>query len=276
MSTRVSSWVWHDAPKTVTGNDLIVLLALADVADDNGRCRYITEDEGLTYRSLERKARVSKSTVIRTVGRLREAGLIDQVPGSKGRPNEFRVLVPWAEVTGVNLTPNVSESGGSVTPNAADSVSSESTFGVNPDSRSSLKRIDVNKSTSKTTSSKGSRLPEDWKPGPGELAYAAEHAPSIDIERTVEDFVDYWVSIPGQRGVRLDWSRTWQTWVRRAHDRNVERGWVAPAVSVARPAADVQRDAWLAARGVTYEEFLERKNEPGWLASLESSVRRAS
>ena len=70
-------------------------------------------------------------------------------------------------------------------------------------------------------------MPEDWQPAPGEVAYAREHAPSIDIARTVEDFVDYWVSIPGQRGVRLDWSRTWQTWVRRAHDRNVERGWSA-------------------------------------------------
>lgn len=275
MSTRVSSWVWHDAPKTVTGNDLIVLLALADVADDNGRCRYMTDDEGLTYRSLERKARVSKSTVIRTVARLREQGLIDQIRGAKGRPNEFRVLVPWASSTGVNLTPKASDSVSSVT----DSVSSEDVFGVNSDDRSSYRRIDVVNVAKKASSPKGSRLSEEWKPAPGEVAYAREHAPSVDVSREAENFVDYWVAVAGQRGVKLDWSRTWQTWVRRAHERNVERGWVAPAQVRSLPAAsgvDEARDRWLAERGVPLEEYLERKDEPGWLASLERHARKVS
>ncbi len=41
MSVKVSSWVWHDVRAAqVKGNEMLALLALADVADDDGRCRF--------------------------------------------------------------------------------------------------------------------------------------------------------------------------------------------------------------------------------------------
>ncbi len=31
-------------------------------------------------------------------------------------------------------------------------------------------------------------------------------------------FRDYWIAVPGQKGVKLDWFATWRNWCRRAAD----------------------------------------------------------
>ena len=144
MSVKVSSWVWHgEETAEISGNEMILLLALADVADDNGRCRFVADDDDLTYPTLARKARVSTRTIIRMIASLRESGLLDQVKGTKSRPNEFQIMVPWAQAFGDNLAQNESGSGDSLAPNIADSVTPVTLFGDNPGARSSLKRIDV-------------------------------------------------------------------------------------------------------------------------------------
>lgn len=138
MSVKVSSWVWHgDETSELSGNEMILMLALADVADDSGRCRFLADDEDLSYGSLSRKARVSRSTLIRLLTKLREVGLVEQAKGVKGRPNEFRIVVPWASGFGSNLEPNAKDSVSS----GANEVSSEPGFGLISDVRSSS--IDV-------------------------------------------------------------------------------------------------------------------------------------
>lgn len=139
MSVKVSSWVWHGAEcAELAGNEMILLLALADVADDNGRCRFMTEDDDLSYAGLARKARVSRSTVIRIMAKLREAGLVEQVAGVKGRPNDIGIRVPWSQKSGSNLEPKQDS-----VSRATDSVSTPTLFGVTADVDSSLIRIDV-------------------------------------------------------------------------------------------------------------------------------------
>jgi len=62
---------------------------------------------------------------------------------------------------------------------------------------------------------RGCRLPADWKPNTEEVAYCKQTRPDLDPARVAEDFSDYWHSIPGQKGVKLDWSATWRGWVRK-------------------------------------------------------------
>lgn len=48
---------------------------------------------------------------------------------------------------------------------------------------------------------------------------AALSVRAIDIEeikRVFDEFRDYWVAVPGAKGVKLDWLATWRNWVRRA------------------------------------------------------------
>lgn len=136
MSVKVSSWVWHgDETADLNGNEMILMLALADVAADDGRCIYLSDDEELTYAGLASKARVDRRTVIRLVGKLRERGLLEQTKGRKGQPNEFTIAVPWR--SGDKLSPQDSVTAGT------DSVTAGAGFGDKAGNHSSYRRTDV-------------------------------------------------------------------------------------------------------------------------------------
>lgn len=74
------------------------------------------------------------------------------------------------------------------------------------------KRREENKEAKPST--RGSRLKEDWKPSDELLAWAKKERPDLVIERTIDTFVDYWVAVPGSKGVKNDWDRTFKNWVR--------------------------------------------------------------
>jgi hypothetical protein len=60
---------------------------------------------------------------------------------------------------------------------------------------------------------RGSRLnstvfPEDWK------VFCLTERSDLDPEKTFASFADHWKSVPGTKGVKLDWDATWRNWVR--------------------------------------------------------------
>lgn len=59
---------------------------------------------------------------------------------------------------------------------------------------------------------RGNRLDPEFFPLPYLMPQAK--AIGIDYEKMLEDFIDYWVARPGEGGVKLDWQRTWNRWVR--------------------------------------------------------------
>jgi hypothetical protein len=61
---------------------------------------------------------------------------------------------------------------------------------------------------------RGTRLPRDWKPSPEEHAYCVERRPDLSPDAVIENFRDFWVAQPGQKGVKTDWPATWKRWVR--------------------------------------------------------------
>ena len=65
---------------------------------------------------------------------------------------------------------------------------------------------------------RGGRLPEDWRLSAEQIEWAIGAQPTWDAEHALkvgEAFRDHWRSIPGSRGVKLDWDATWRNWVRR-------------------------------------------------------------
>lgn len=74
MSIAVMTNVWEHSPST--GNELVVLLALADSADDEGKC-------WPGVQRLAAKARVHRATVFRLLGCLRDSGeiIVERRPG---------------------------------------------------------------------------------------------------------------------------------------------------------------------------------------------------
>ncbi|MEV8023691.1 helix-turn-helix domain-containing protein [Microbacterium sp. NPDC080220] len=140
MSVKVSSWVWHgDETAGLSGNEMILMLALADVADDNGRCRYLADEDDLSYGGLARKVRVDRRTIERLIPKLRLQGLLGMKRGSKTTPNEFRLVVPWAKTTTDKVSGNDSDAPTAV----QDSPTAVHAFTDTSGDRSSYQRIDV-------------------------------------------------------------------------------------------------------------------------------------
>lgn len=75
MSIKIMSWVWEHSP--YKGEALLIHLAVADYANDQGMC-------WPTQETLAQKARCSTEHVRRVVKRMQEDGYISIVAASKG------------------------------------------------------------------------------------------------------------------------------------------------------------------------------------------------
>lgn len=64
------------------------------------------------------------------------------------------------------------------------------------------------------TSTQGHRLPADWWPDAADCTYCT--GLGLNIERTADEFRDYWHAEAGQRARKVNWSLAWKRWCRRA------------------------------------------------------------
>jgi hypothetical protein len=77
------------------------------------------------------------------------------------------------------------------------------------------KRSEVNRSEEKRSSARrGSRLQPGFVPPDSWLEFCKEERKDLDPFETYNSFHDYWTSVPGQKGSKLDWEATWRNWVR--------------------------------------------------------------
>lgn len=64
-------------------------------------------------------------------------------------------------------------------------------------------------------SPRGHRLPEDWQPSEQDREFARGHGFSErEIDDAAGEFRDHWRDQPGQRGVKVSWSGTWNNRIR--------------------------------------------------------------
>ncbi len=70
----------------------------------------------------------------------------------------------------------------------------------------------------------GKRLPEDWSPSEEEILFCKTARPELDWREVVERFRDYWISQPGARGRKINWTATWRNWVRNEGPVRPKRG----------------------------------------------------
>lgn len=86
--------------------------------------------------------------------------------------------------------------------------------------KNNLTVIQKGNNDSGKSSKRGTRLPDDWKPSDKLMGWAlGENIDSLTIERETAKFKDWWPAQPGQKGVKLDWDRTWKNWLRTAKER---------------------------------------------------------
>jgi hypothetical protein len=63
--------------------------------------------------------------------------------------------------------------------------------------------------------SRGTRLDKTSRLSDDDRQFARDNGMTeARIDQSWAEFIDYWISVPGQRGVKLDWSATWRNRVR--------------------------------------------------------------
>jgi hypothetical protein len=113
MSNKTEAWVWHDAAtENLNLRDFVVLLALADIADDDGFVRFAKrkphgrrrddltaeEQERLgDQKALAKKAHMSIATFRRATHDLESLGLLEISRATATAVNEYRVLMTTAQ-----------------------------------------------------------------------------------------------------------------------------------------------------------------------------------
>ena len=62
---------------------------------------------------------------------------------------------------------------------------------------------------------RGTRLPADCILPVEWHAFCKQERPDLLPRQVFDEFKDYWIAQPGQKGVKTDWDATWRNWVRR-------------------------------------------------------------
>jgi hypothetical protein len=83
---------------------------------------------------------------------------------------------------------------------------------------------------------RGSRLPDDWKPSEELLAFANREGFNVpDAERDLMKFANHFHAASGAKGVKVDWEKTAKNWLLRSADERRSRGPPRLAYSNDRP-----------------------------------------
>lgn len=92
---------------------------------------------------------------------------------------------------------------------------------------------------------RGARLPDGWGPSEAVREWARSEFPAVNLDVVLAEFADYWRSVPGQRGTKLDWDATFRNRVREVSERQsrIPRGThrESAADRVARRNAEAER-----------------------------------
>lgn len=58
------------------------------------------------------------------------------------------------------------------------------------------------------------QLPDNWK------SFCLEKRPDLNPFELFDAFRDWWIAMPGSKGLKLDWTATWRNWVRNQKKEN--------------------------------------------------------
>lgn len=203
MSVKVTNWVWHDpATAHLRGNAFTALLALADIADDEGHVIY-AKGEKRSQGALAKKARMSVATFRRMAESLAGQGLLEVTRESQRTENAYRIL----------MTAQSERSG--VSGHTAQIERSERSLGERSSTVTPLiGRSDVD-DVGDTALKRGTRIPDQFIVTADMWAWAAEKCPLVDSRRSTEMFVNHWRAKTGRDATKKDWPATWRNWLLR-------------------------------------------------------------
>lgn len=221
---------WARGVRGVTSTQKLVLLLLADTANDYGdawpSALALAEDSGLSDRAvrnaldaLERHGLIEGQ---RELGRAtRWCVRVGSEPRSDpseppAAPTEPRSdpSEPDAPRNHVPTTPEPDDVGPRNVVQGGSEPRSDRTL-INP--QKNPQGTPIGDAAVAAPPRRGSRLPADWWPD-DELAGYADQL-GLDPRGVAENFRDYWHAKAGKDATKLDWAATWRGWCRRDAER---------------------------------------------------------
>lgn len=219
MSVHVSSWVWKHS--TTKGNDRLVLLALADIADDAGVC-------WPSVSHIASKTLLHEQTVRTRLKALKAAGELawEDRPGTS---NRFRVVMATPTKS---ATPSDFLGGRKALTDPSEKDYPTPTNGSVDTPTNSFRRGTVIDTplTHQDTSDEvedefeldipsGSKtpitLPKPWVLTAEMKQWAATQTPLVDVVEATREFVEYWREGEGKGKRKKNWVLTWRNWMKR-------------------------------------------------------------
>lgn len=205
------------------GNDLLMLLAIADFSDDDGNAYP-------SVQTLAEKCRMKSRNANLILASLRQSGELEirQNEGPSGT-NRYRIVLPSQppqESTGVQKSTGMQI----LTQTPVETYTQTPVETYRPPVETYPKPLQ--KSTDEPSvnqkqergavrSPKGSRLPLDWSLPAEYRKWATESLgwSGSQIDGVAERFADYWRSATGKNATKADWFATWRNWCRRENPR---------------------------------------------------------
>lgn len=180
MSVRVMSAVWDLDLSTF---EKLVLLALADCANDDGEC-------WPSIATLKRKTGAGERTIQRSINALEAAGVLKRVI-VVGKGNRYFVLPRHSGTPAAKAPPpEKTQTPATVAPKPSRTINS------------------------KHTDPRGRLIPDDWQPAEfGSGSKSAAIVAALDreqLETTIEHFIAHHQA---KRTMATDWQPWWKTWV---------------------------------------------------------------
>ena len=198
MSIKVMARVWDTSDQS--GTALLMLLAIADFSDDDGRAYPAVP-------TLARKCRMTPRNANLILSALRKSGelVIQLNEGPKGTNLYYLPLKPASPLKDSSPLKPTSSTPEAGFPKPLKPASDEPSVNRH---EPSIERV---------RSPKGSRLSADWSLPDDfrdwsiqSLGWTPERCTSV-----AEVFRDYWIAMPGSKGTKTDWPATWRNWCRR-------------------------------------------------------------
>lgn len=248
MSNEALTWAYRQ----VTGSTCrkAVLVALADKADENHSC-YPSQA------ALAKLTEQSVRSVRKALVELERLGLVTRRHRAKanGSRNSDRYVLAVSVVVGVpayrqdvppapraarppDVSDNAPESGAEPRSSTSPDQPANPARPTGTTCRQTHReQPSENKDRARQRPpTRGTRLPPDWRPTPADIDWQRQQGIPDDLAREWhQDFTAYWWSKAGAGATKLNWSLTWQTWMRRnwrehpASGGNVHRLRTAPA-----------------------------------------------
>jgi len=207
------SAVWDKAP--VSGAELLLLLAMADHANDEG---YLHP----TPAALAKKARVARETAWRAISRFEKAGLLVRAGVTERGLPAWRMdleALPRLEKSVTTDHATVTSDHATVTTDHVTTNHGVTTDHAERDDRSRRARSDTGNRQRTVrvarTRARPTPIPDDFSVSDEMRAWAKSRGILGNLNRETERFADWW---KGSGKTKSDWVATWRNWISREAD----------------------------------------------------------